>query len=219
LFPWIPVIAALFKKSLYRDRRCRFLLAWILFGFLFFSLATNKLPGYILPLIPAMAVLLGRALAEVHDAKWVLAATVILLMFIPAIAVILPGALASGLSSVALDRGLFQWAWLSPLLAAAVVWQLARVGRQMAAFILTVVAIVASIVYMESRAIPLIDALATARPLWRQIEPVRERVCVAEINRSLRYGLNYYSLTPLPDCSTHPNELQVRGLLLYPRTE
>src|SRR5258708_32166417 len=32
LFPWIPVIAALFNKELYRDRRCRFLLAWILFG-------------------------------------------------------------------------------------------------------------------------------------------------------------------------------------------
>lgn len=217
LFPWIPALALLFNKPFYQDRRCRFLLAWTLFGLLFFSLATNKLPGYVLPLIPAMAALMGRALSEIRDAKWVLASTVVLLVFVPAIAVILPGALAGGLNSAAWPR--FQWLWLTPVVAAVGVWQLARTGKHATAFTLTVAAIALSILYLERQAVPLIDTLATARPLWRQVEPVRERVCVAELNRSLRYGLNYYSLTPIPDCSAYRTELQIRGPLLYPRTE
>ncbi len=217
LFPWIPALALLFKTALYHDRRCRFLLVSIIFGLLFFSLATNKLPGYILPLMPALAVLLGRALAETSHAKWVLTATVILLVFIPAIAGILPSALAGGLSAAAWPR--FQWLWLMPLLVAAAVWEFARERERVVAFTLTVMAVMAGILYLQRQAVPLIDTLATARPLWRQVEPVRERVCVAELNRSLRYGLNYYSLTPIPDCSNHPTELQIRGPLLYPRTE
>ncbi|MBI2683264.1 MAG: glycosyltransferase family 39 protein [Acidobacteriales bacterium] len=219
LFPWIPALAGLFNKELYRDRRSRFLLAWALFGLLFFSLAVNKLPGYVLPLTPAVAALLGRALSEMRDTKWVLGSTAILLVCIPFVAVILPGALAGGLSSVALDGSQYQWLWLAPVVAAAAVWQLARIGKRAAAFGLTVAAVAVGILYLERQAIPLIDTLATARPLWRQVEPVRERVCIAELNRSLRYGLNYYSLTPIPDCAAHSTELQIRGLLLYPRTE
>jgi hypothetical protein len=35
-------------------------------------------------------------------------------------------------------------------------------------------------------------------------------VCVDEIRRNWRYGLNYYSVTPLPDCEQQPRPLAVR---------
>src|SRR5579862_3747048 len=64
LFPWLPMLALLFTRPLYRDRRAQFLLAWFIWGFVFFSASRNKLPGYLLPLLPPLAALLGIAAAE-----------------------------------------------------------------------------------------------------------------------------------------------------------
>src|SRR5207302_4757224 len=61
-FPWIPLLALLFAKRIYQDRRAVFLLVWLAWGLLFFSVFLNKLPGYVLPLFPAIAALLGIAL-------------------------------------------------------------------------------------------------------------------------------------------------------------
>ena len=64
LFPWTPLLALLFSARLFQDRRAQFLLAWFAWGFLFFSISRNKLPGYLLPLLPALAVLIGIACSE-----------------------------------------------------------------------------------------------------------------------------------------------------------
>ena len=64
LFPWTPLFALLFKRRLYQDRRALFLLAWFAWGFLFFSASRNKLPGYLLPLLPPLAALVGVALGS-----------------------------------------------------------------------------------------------------------------------------------------------------------
>ena len=45
LFPWIPMLIPIARRSLYSDTRRRFLLAWVLFGLLFFSASRKKLPG------------------------------------------------------------------------------------------------------------------------------------------------------------------------------
>ena len=34
-------------------------------------------------------------------------------------------------------------------------------------------------------------------------------VCIGDVKRDWVYGLNYYSVTPLPDCATQPKALQV----------
>jgi 4-amino-4-deoxy-L-arabinose transferase-like glycosyltransferase len=46
------------------DRGTILLGCWSLFPILFFSLSTSKLPGYILPSLPPLALLLGHGLAE-----------------------------------------------------------------------------------------------------------------------------------------------------------
>ena len=51
-----PLVALAGWRSEWRDPRRAFLLAWVLFGLVFFSAAANKLPGYVLPLLPAAAV-------------------------------------------------------------------------------------------------------------------------------------------------------------------
>jgi hypothetical protein len=66
-------------------------------------------------------------------------------------------------------------------------------------------------VYMLKRVdLPAIDQAVSARPIWRAIADRRERVCIAGMHRSWRYGLNYYSIVPLPDCSELPRPLEVR---------
>ncbi len=54
VFPWTPLVVLLRKP---RGHATRFLWAWLLFGFVFFSAAQNKLPGYLLPLLPSLAAL------------------------------------------------------------------------------------------------------------------------------------------------------------------
>src|SRR5437016_13020333 len=61
LFPWTPLAALLARPKTYDDVRVRFLVAWLIFGLLFFSVAQNKLPGYVLPLMPALAIVLSVA--------------------------------------------------------------------------------------------------------------------------------------------------------------
>ena len=42
----------------------RFLVIWVAFIFLFFSVSHSKLPFYVLPIFPALALLIGKRLAE-----------------------------------------------------------------------------------------------------------------------------------------------------------
>ena len=72
LFPWSGWLPALFRgRPRLRsfdlrtwDRSVLFLTCWALFPFLFFTLSSSKLPGYILPSLPPIALLLARGLAE-----------------------------------------------------------------------------------------------------------------------------------------------------------
>ena len=96
LLPWTPLLGLLHRLDLRDDRRLRFLAAWALTAFVFFSLSTNKLPGYILPLLPPVAALMGIALARVARPATALAASALFLVLIPVGAKLLPEALAHG---------------------------------------------------------------------------------------------------------------------------
>jgi 4-amino-4-deoxy-L-arabinose transferase-like glycosyltransferase len=207
LFPWIPALVPLAERSLYSDTRRRFLLAWALFGLVFFSAARNKLPGYVLPLIPPLAILAGIALADSKRHRWITVSTTALLIFLGPIAGILPAALAAGISRSAPPS--FHWTWLLPALICIPIWLLERSGSRGAAIGFAALAITVGAAGIMLRAFPAIDRLATARPLWSAVAPIRDRVCVSSLHRSLRYGLNYYSVTPLPDCHEVPREVEI----------
>ena len=64
----------------------------------------------------------------------------------------------------------------------------------------------------------MIDEAVSARPIWRQIAPQRDRVCVEWMHRRYRYGVNYYSVTPLPDCNVEEKPVHiVEGVTDPPR--
>jgi 4-amino-4-deoxy-L-arabinose transferase-like glycosyltransferase len=67
----------------------RFLLVWAVFVYVFFSISDSKLPSYLLPMFPALALLMGKQLAEISARRlfWltapVLVVVAILLGIIP----------------------------------------------------------------------------------------------------------------------------------------
>lgn len=207
MFPWDPLIVFLFRTGFYSDRSRSFLLISILFGFLFFSASTNKLPGYLLPLMPAAAALLGIALAEARNARLALAGTALLLVLVPVLIKVLPQALELGLSRSRAPS--FEWIWMLPGVLSAIVWRLEASGRRNQALVLLSMAITVAVIAVKVLAFPAMDRAASARPIWREIESMRDRVCVEQMNRNFRYGLNYYSITPLPDCSENPGPIRL----------
>ncbi len=201
LFPWSPMLLALIRRRLYSDPGRRFLLLWLVFGLVFFSASQGKLPGYLLPLFPALSALVGLALDQMKNARWLLAASGFTLTLIPVIGPILPAALAN----LPLPTVLAGWDLPVALGCAALgagLWWLEKSGRRGAAMAVLCAASVCGVFYLSVTALPEVDRQASARPLWREVAADTTGVCVDNIHRNWRYGLNYYSVTPLPECGT-----------------
>ena len=196
LLPWTPSLVLIFRRDLYRDPRIRFLGAWFAFGLVFFSASENKLPGYLLPLLPAVAALCGIGLAEAKRAAWVLPACALLLWLIPAAEQALPRALISGLSRAPLA---LPFTALIPVGAVAIVCALLEhQGRRMIAAGVVAACMVAAVVRIVWVTYPLLDRTVSAREFYRVHG--QSLVCSPSPNRSWRYGLDYYAHRPIPDC-------------------
>ena len=206
LLPWTPLVLLVARRRRWSDPRRLFLLVWLVWGFVFFSAIANKLAGYILPVVPAAAALMALELEETPNARRWLAACAVLLVAFPVAAQVLPAAVASGLSRAARPR--FEWIWLVPLGVAAAVWVLKT--RRLAATALVAISATAGVVYLKVLAMPEVDRAASARGLWRKVEARAGHACVGDIQRNWRYGLNYYSVRPLPDCATTTRPLEIR---------
>ena len=219
LFPWTPLLALLSRKRLCQDPRLRFLLISVAFGLLFFSASTNKLPGYLLPLIPAACALMGMALAEAKTAKWALVASAALLVMVPVIAGILPEALLRGLSRV--QAADLPWqTWLAVAAVAAAVWAAERAGKRLVAVGAITAAMLAGVLWIEATTFPALDRTVSARGVWREVADRAGEVCVGQVGRSWRYSLNYYSGSPLPECGEALRPIQIQpGSGQVPRAE
>jgi len=111
-------LAALAAPAVWNDRRerpVRFLLAWLVPSWIAFEIFVTKLPHYVLPVYPAVAVLIARALwhGELADSKWLKRTT----LWWPALAIFIPIAAIIGLMVLRHQLGLLAW----PFGAAAMV--------------------------------------------------------------------------------------------------
>ncbi|MBX9600332.1 MAG: glycosyltransferase family 39 protein [Bryobacteraceae bacterium] len=200
IFPWTPLAGAVFVRK--PEPRLGFWWIWLSWGFLFFSLSRNKLPGYVLPLAPALALIMAVAVSRMPNARALLAAAAFLLILTPLITQVLPGALLSGLTRaeflldgtdlLAGAGALVAWLafvyWLGhkPPLAASVT----ALGLLMGGAVL----------YAKARVLPVLDREVSARPYWLSIAREADRYCLGEVRRAWVYGLNYYAGRSLPAC-------------------
>jgi 4-amino-4-deoxy-L-arabinose transferase-like glycosyltransferase len=197
LFPWTPLAGLLGRLKIYGDVRIRLLAAWVMYGLIFFSASRNKLPGYLLPLMPALAVVLAVALDRCPRVEWWLAACAALLVALPAVAEILPPALLSGIRQTGLS---FAPAGLVLLPVAAGVWWLAYKEKPGLALAATAWAAGLGIVYLKNSTFPVLDQAVSVRAFWRANHEALDGACLDNLSRTWQYGLNYYAGSALPEC-------------------
>ena len=200
LFPWTPLIIPVFRREVITDSRQLFLLLWAALGFLFFSFSPNKLPGYMLPILPAIALLMGIRLAQMQNARIYLMAVALLMVMIPVVGEILPRALLVGLRGVKVSYSLY-WAPLAVVVAIGVK-QLEQAGRRRYAIALLGTVLLLGVVFFKTWVYPRLESTYSARYVWRKMEHRQYETCIEDISRNWIYGLNFYSERPLPPCSS-----------------
>jgi 4-amino-4-deoxy-L-arabinose transferase-like glycosyltransferase len=214
LFPWTPLLALLAGRgspsATWRDPRRRFLLATVLFGLVLFSVSLNKLPGYLLPLLPALFALVGAQFAHKQVMElgriWLVPCAV-LIAGIPLLAHALPDALIAGrITALHIAR-------ISPTEVFYIAAPLAALflARRSWAGPLLILCVVAGGIYLKTTAYPVLDERVSARDLWRQVRRLPGTVCDAGINRDWLYGLNFYRGVPLPACGSAKFDFVLRS--------
>jgi len=202
LLPWSPLLVLAAKRPALPDPRRRFLALIVIWGLIVFSIAVNKLPGYVLPLLPVTAVLVGLALDEAIHGAALLSVCGLQVAWFTIAGPVLPAAVTMGLSRVPAPR--FSWTWLAPVLLSAVVWVLDRHGRRLAAVAVVAASVTAGMVYLKLAVAPDLDRLASARQLSLQVAARAGQVCLENVQRAWEYGLDYYAAARLPACESAP---------------
>ena len=174
-----------------------FLLIWLLVPAVFFSLSQSKLPGYIVPVIPAGALLVAeytrRHLAAKESAPlWliILHSAVAALPIIPALMlrrILLQHRLGG--------QGMIEASAAAILLAAGMAFTLAsRVGLRALRFVTLVVVVLAVAAILRIGA-PALDATLSARPVANDISRMETKplpLALLGVSRELEYGLGFY---------------------------
>ncbi len=213
LLPWIVfVIAALFQSlrvwwaerssaSSEPDSELQFsvfAICWLMLPVAFFSISQSKLPGYILPAVPAGAVLLAdylrrRLEQESAASKWMIA-----LHALASAAPIVPATLIAYLITqhrLPAGRPMDIALAIAFLLAAAIALTLSsRLGLRMLRFV-TLIPVVLAVAAVLKLGTGAIDQTLSARPLAIELASVESRrlpLAVYGVQREAEYGLAFY---------------------------
>ena len=212
LVPWIVFVTAALVDAI-RDWRFSaqqppgtedlrtFLTLWLLLPILFFSLSQSKLPGYILPVIPAGTILLADFILRRQEAgekpgPWLALAHALLSAAVLVAALIVPFKLLK----LALPRNVIFVAVALAVTAVLALWlSLWNQGYRVLRFITLVAVVIAYSLLLRGTA-PIIDYLQSARPVQSAIAALGEvpTVAVYDVPRSVEYGLGFYRNQPIP---------------------
>ena len=192
LFPWFPLLPLLFRKGWTGTEETRDsirkMASVVVFGFIFFSGGVNKLPGYVLPLLPATCALLGAALASMEPARRsrLFIAPVALLGILPFAAAVVTRKAGEPIP------------WLAVLASVAVCGAIGLfLSSTSRPFILTTLLAAVAFCGLEASLFPVLDGLYSARTLWQ----AGNTSCVSPVvPRGTLLGLYYYAGKVLPDC-------------------
>jgi len=180
-----------------------FLLVWGAVPIIFFSISRSKLPGYILPAIPAWTLLLAYYIArrmaeEPKPRPWRVLAHA-------AVAAAVLGAvleLPYRLMHVAVpERVMDVAAAVTLVLLIGIALSILQNGLRALRFV-TLVPVVIAMAYLIRVDGPALDAKISARPLAREIQriaPPSAPVAAFHVTRQIEYGLAFYLDHPIPN--------------------
>ncbi len=219
-----------------------FLVLWAAFPVVFFSFSGSKLPGYILPSIPPLAILTGDWLFRTRRRgmpTWLLITHAAMTGFLTFVLLLCPQYMVY--AKIVPAAKTFAWtAALGVLTALAVVWVVRTFGVLRLRAI-TLVPLMGCLYFLLGMNGHLLDLNYSARPLAREIvrnAPEVHEVAMLDVRRDLRYGVAFYRnqeidqyredgvpeeehvlVVPTRDASTLPEFLSGRvyqQLFLYP---
>jgi Dolichyl-phosphate-mannose-protein mannosyltransferase len=179
---------------------CLFACCWLVVPVVFFSISQSKLPGYILPAVPAAAILLAdylrRCLKEAEGSsasKWLIIGHALLAAapFVPALLIsriVIEHRLPGG-------KPIFIAVAIALVLAAGIAITLAgKLGLRMLRFV-TLIPVILTIAAVLKTGSVALDQTLSARPLAREIASIETQplpLAVYGVPRELEYGLTFY---------------------------
>jgi len=214
VFPWTPQLALIVLNladlrwsGLLKDHRRVFLALWIVVTVLFFSASMGKLPGYVLVVVPALALWIGQELAHAgaRRVRWVFVAQGLLMPVVLLATSVLPNALSEGVrrawvsaATLAPDKLLLGLSLGGAILVIVLAWRARRLAAALTATAI-VAFCVARIIFSTA---PAIDRAASVRSLARDIQArgilPSQLALDPYTGRDLEYGLEFYLDHPLP---------------------
>jgi len=224
LFPWIGMTLSAVVNTLRQKLEMTlnsvavFVLAFSAFPIIFFSISKSKLPGYVLPAIPALALLTAHALAIALRMKKVPVPAGFAVLGLTPVAVMA----AIGLSTYFLwkSQALHLFGVATPLLAlfaTTMALVFAFNGKHRATLVTGILAWVCFIALTNRVAMPWLDSKVSARPIARSIlhnPEIASRLMVFRVQRSWQYALNFYMRRELTEWD--PSETQEQYVISSP---
>jgi 4-amino-4-deoxy-L-arabinose transferase-like glycosyltransferase len=186
------------------DLFSRFLFLWATVPVIFFTVAQSKLPGYILPSIPAWTVLTADYLQKLREGErkinfGVLAGHAALVAFCVAAALLSPYAIVQKHFQPPL-AALLVAAGFAAAFFVIIMYSVRRRGLGTLRFV-TTAAVILAVAYLVRVVAPATDAAVSARPLARYIGQMPNAppiVAVYDVPRGIQYGLAFYRNQPVP---------------------
>lgn len=210
LVPWIVVVITAIVESVrvwWAERVSGFdselqfrvfACCWLIVPLLFFSISQSKLPGYILPAVPAGAILLADYLRQQLEQQTPLPKWLAVLHSVVACAPIVPAALIGYIvSEHRLPGGRFTWFAVAVALVLCLAIALTLIGRsqwRMLRFI-TLVPVVLAVAAVLKLGTVAIDQKLSTRPLAKELAAVETHklpIAVCGASREVEYGLAFY---------------------------
>jgi len=216
IFPWSVLLVGVVSDAVYSfpESRCTesksyFFAFWVLLPLLFFSFSRSKLPGYVLPTLPALAALVARNLTlgiqrSLAAARWA-AIFVAMLLMVPAGVRWYVQLLGPADSGPLLQQTTLLWVSLSAL-AGFFALILAFSNRPQVAFLTVLVAVLFSITAIhralkqpDIQGLSVRSSVQAATNRWADFAP--SRTSSWNLSRGDQYGLNFYMRREVPTWS------------------
>jgi 4-amino-4-deoxy-L-arabinose transferase-like glycosyltransferase len=188
-FPWTFLLISAFRRSF--GKNDHILIWWAVVPFVFFSFSGSKLPGYVLPMVPPLSLLLGKELLQPSSRVYRLG------VFIEAGAMVFIG-VAFGFFGSTLNVD----PHVSGVLIAVVTFTAAAALTIIALWLRPVwlaafnaAVMIALVITAATMVFPRFDVTDTMRP-WQsalaQIVPAEQMVLLYKPERWAEYGMQYY---------------------------
>ncbi|MFZ0520875.1 MAG: glycosyltransferase family 39 protein [Candidatus Acidiferrales bacterium] len=214
LLPWTVFLIGSLQEGvrLWRDKSWTaspgfFFACWGFFPIVFFSFSESKLPSYILPAVPALALIASvgavRAFARSRsDARMICAGTALVWI---GLAIFFIHATRTGSVSGIADHSAFLWVVIILLVAAiAIALGLAAARRDLRLAVgVCCLSVLGTVEFANIVILPALDPVVSARPyaqmLQHDLHP--DRIFEFEVTRAWDYGLAFYFRRELPEWS------------------